>query len=148
LRGAVEEVVEPVASEVRWVGDAGQATRTKLVCNNWVVGLLGVLSETMAVADGLGVDPTEFLGAIEGGALDAGYAHIKGGLMQEGDYPASFPLRHALKDANLIAEAAREADLELSVLDGVVDLLERGVEAGHGDEDMAAAFETARRRLS
>ena len=146
--GPAEDVFAPIASSTRRVGEAGTATRAKLTANTWVVGLLGVLSETMAVADRLDVDPSVFLESIAGGPLDSGYAHIKGAMMQRRDYPPSFPLRLALKDANLVLEAAERADLELSVLRGVADLLERAAEAGHADEDMAAAFEAARQRLS
>ena len=143
LEAACAPIFEAVASRTMWVGEAGDATRLKLVCNSWVVGLLGVLSETLALADGLDVPAEQFLEAISGGALDAGYARIKGDMMQAREYPASFPLRLALKDSNLIAEAAQRAELDLPTMRGVSELLERAVDAGHADEDMAAAFEAA-----
>jgi 3-hydroxyisobutyrate dehydrogenase len=146
--GDAEEVFDSIASTTRHTGGVGSATRTKLVCNTWVVGLLGVLSETMALADGLDVEPSDFLESIAGGPLDAGYAHIKGEMMQTGEYPASFPLRLALKDANLVLDAAEQAGLDCSVVRGIADLLERAAESGHGDEDMAAAFEAACRRMT
>ena len=143
-RDQLEPIFEPIAAHTRWVGQPGDATRTKLVCNNWVVGLLGVLAETVALAEEIDVDPAHFFESIAGGPLDAGYAHIKGEMMQESDYPTSFSLRLALKDTNLILEAADKVDLDLSVARGVADLLERANDEGWKDDDMAAAIEGLR----
>jgi 3-hydroxyisobutyrate dehydrogenase len=60
---------------------AGAGTRLKLVVNNWIVGLVGVLAETVTFARGIGVEPERFLETIEGGPLGLPYAHIKGNMM-------------------------------------------------------------------
>lgn len=119
------------------------ATRLKLVINNWVLGLLGVLAETIAMADALGVNSGDFLDAIAGGALDAGYAHIKGEMMQKREYPTAFPLRLALKDARLIEAAARKHDLEPHVIASVAERFAAAVDK-HGDRDMSAVVEVMR----
>ena len=67
LRPRAEAVFGPMASKVVWLGEAGAGSRLKLVVNNWITGLLGVLAETVALAEALDVDPTRFLEAIDGG---------------------------------------------------------------------------------
>jgi 3-hydroxyisobutyrate dehydrogenase len=134
-----QPVFDALGSRTLNVGEAGHGTAAKLVCNNWTVGLTTVLGETLALAQELGLDQHVFLDAIQGGALDLPYAHIKGEMMIEGDYSdASFKLRLALKDAGLALAAGEQHALDLSVLRAVWERLERAENAGHGDEDMAA----------
>ncbi len=138
-------VLEAIAKKILWVGDTpGLASRLKLVINTWVVGLVAVLAETLAVAGALGVDPERFLEVIDGGPLGPGYAQLKGRAMIDRSYPASFPLRLALKDARLVLESAGRAGLEAHILKAIAERFERALSAGHGDEDMAAIFEGIR----
>ena len=66
--------------------------------------------------------------------------------MIDGDFPPSFPLELALKDARLALAAAEESGLRLGALAAVAEQMERAVEAGHGKEDMAATIHASRRR--
>jgi len=131
---------DAIAARTVWVGEAGAASRLKLVVNTWVVGMVGILSETLSLAEALQVDPSLFLDIISGSALDAGYAHIKGAAMRSGDFTPSFPLRLALKDARLIDHAATSAGLHLEGIRAFADRLAEGVSMGHGDEDMSALY--------
>jgi 3-hydroxyisobutyrate dehydrogenase len=128
------------------LGPAGAGTRMKLVTNDWIVGTLAVLAETMALAEALGVDGDAFLDAIAGSALDMGYAQIKGRMMLEGSFPASMPLAHAAKDARLAAEAAERHGLDHVVTRAAAQLLELAAARGDAAEDMAAAFRAAAER--
>lgn len=69
VREKCEPVFGAVGSKTVWLGEAGAGSRLKLVVNNWIVGLLGVLAETVALARATGVDPAKFLEVIEGGPL-------------------------------------------------------------------------------
>ena len=123
--------------------EPGAATRLKLVLNTWVLSLTVGLAETIAVADALGVDGARFLDVIEGGPLDAGYAQMKGAMMLEREYEPSFPLRLAHKDARLVIEAVDDQDLDPLLADAVRRRFAAAEEIGHGDSDMAAAYEAA-----
>lgn len=141
-------VFDAVASRTLWIGTTpGQATRLKLVVNTWVLGLTGIVAETLAVATRLGVDPLQFLEIIRGGPLDAGYAHTKGALMMKRRYERSFALRLALKDAGLILDATGgDGHPELRMLEGLVEHLARAERAQLGDLDMAAMYEVLTRK--
>jgi 3-hydroxyisobutyrate dehydrogenase len=132
------------------LGAAGAGTRMKLVANDWIVGCVAVLAETMALAQALDVDGELLLDAIAGSAVDMGYAQVKGRMMLEGSYPVGMSLVNAAKDARLVAEAAERHELPHVVGRAVAELLERGVALGDGAEDMAAAFAAAgaRRKLT
>jgi 3-hydroxyisobutyrate dehydrogenase len=135
-----------VGSKTIMLGEAGTGTRFKLVMNHWVLAVTDSIAETIAVAEGLDLDPRLYLDAIEGGTLDLGYAHAKGPGMIKGELPVSFPLKHALKDAELILEAAGRHDLQLGLAPAVRDRFAIAAEAGHADEDMGMVVEATRPR--
>jgi 3-hydroxyisobutyrate dehydrogenase len=142
-REKLAPLFDAVAAKTIEVGDeAGASSRLKLVLNSWIVSLVESLAETIALAEGLGVDPQRFFEAIEGGTLDSAYAQMKGKLMLARDYDEpSFKLALAAKDARLALEAS---DRELPLLEAVRAQMERAVEAGHGEGDMAATIEACR----
>jgi 3-hydroxyisobutyrate dehydrogenase len=138
-------VFEAVGATTVDLGDEpGSATRMKLVLNAWLLALVEGLAESVALAEGLGVDPATFLEIIDGGPLGPPYAKMKGTMMIERSYEPSFSLALAAKDAGLALAAAQEAGLELPALRAIRSQLERAVAQGHGDEDMAAAVEASR----
>ena len=139
-----ESVFGAVGSKAVWLGEAGEGSRLKLVVNNWIVGLLGVLAETVAFARATGVDPQKFLETIEGGPLGLPYAQMKGAMMIKGDFPTSFSAKLARKDAGLVLDAAEASGLDMVVASAVAARLDEAIEAGHGEDDMAAVYEAAK----
>jgi 3-hydroxyisobutyrate dehydrogenase len=124
--------------------EPGASTRMKLVLNAWLVSLVEGLAESVALAEGLGVDPAGFLEIIDGGPLGPAYAKMKGTMMIERSYEPSFSLALAAKDARLALDAADASGLDLPALRAIRAQLEKAVEQGHGDADMAAAVEASR----
>jgi 3-hydroxyisobutyrate dehydrogenase len=147
-RERCQRVFDAVGSRTRWLGEAGAGTRMKLVLNNWLLSLVEGLAETIVLAESLAVDPREFLETIEGGPIGLPYAALKGPMMIERDFPPSFPLELALKDARLVLEAAERKQLTLPVAHAVESQMARAVADGHGDEDMAATYLASAARSS
>jgi 3-hydroxyisobutyrate dehydrogenase len=142
VRERSEQVFSALGSKTVWLGEAGEGSRLKLVVNNWIVGILGVLAETVAFAEATGVDPAKFLETIEGGPLGLPYAQIKGSMMVEEDFPTSFSAKLARKDAGLVLDAAEAHDLRMSISEAVAARFDEAIQAGHGEEDMAAVYRT------
>jgi 3-hydroxyisobutyrate dehydrogenase len=137
----VQPIYDAIGQRTMWCGTAaGDATRLKLVANSWVVALDAAVAETLALARALGVPGERFFELISGGALDCQYAKLKGTAMLEGNFEPSFSLALARKDVGLILEAASSARLETPVTRGVAEAFDRAIAAGHGEEDMAAAY--------
>jgi 3-hydroxyisobutyrate dehydrogenase len=146
-RETLAPLFDAVGSKTISLGDEpGTATRFKLVMNHWVLGLTDAIAETIAFAEGVDLDPSLFLDAIEGGSLDVGYAHLKGPGMIAGELPVAFPLKHALKDAELILEAGERHALDLALARTVRDRYAGAADAGHADDDMGMVIAAARRR--
>jgi 3-hydroxyisobutyrate dehydrogenase len=147
-RERVQPVFDAIGTRTTWVGEGTEASRLKLVMNSWVLALTTAIGEAMALAAGLGLDPKLFLEAIAGGPLDVTYAHAKGGAIMAGEFPPSFKTETAVKDTELVVEAARAAGLSPLLAEAVRDQMRRAVELGHGDEDMAAVYYAARPHTS
>jgi 3-hydroxyisobutyrate dehydrogenase len=144
-RETLAPLFDAVGSKTITLGDEpGTATRFKLVMNHWVLGLTDAIAETIAFAEGVDLDPSLFLDAIEGGSLDVGYAHLKGPGMIRGELPVAFPLKHALKDAELILEAGDRHALDLALARTVRDRYAAAAEAGHADDDMGMVIAAPR----
>ena len=141
VRDRCQPVFDAVGSRTMWVGEAGAGNRCKVVVNSWVIGVVGVLAETISLAQALGVDPQRFFDAIEGGGLDLPYARVKGKAMIERNFDdASFRLALARKDGDLVLAAAADAGIELPVMRAITERMHRAEQDSHGDEDMAATY--------
>jgi 3-hydroxyisobutyrate dehydrogenase len=126
------------------LGAAGTGTRLKLAVNSWVLAVTQGTAETIALAQSLGLDPALVFQALEGGALDLPYFRMKGRLMLDDDFPASFALGLAAKDARLVGEAAARHGADLPMARAIAKRFGEATEAGHGDEDMAVTYRLSR----
>lgn len=143
LRERVQPVLDAIGKRTMWVGEEpGAATRLKLVTNAWIVSVVEGAAETIALAEGLGLDPALFLQAIHEGPLDAPYVRMKGQAMIDRDFEPTFALKLATKDARLASEAAHEHNLDLPVLDAIARRMQQAVPE-HGDEDLSVTFLTS-----
>ena len=140
-----EPLFEAIGQKTVRVGaEPGRGSAFKLVLNAWLVELVESLAETIAFAQALGFEPELFLETISGGALDSPYAQSKGKEMARGEFPTSFPLRHAHKDAGLVAQEAEQRGLDLPAIRAALAQLDRALELGLGDQDVAAVYEALR----
>jgi 3-hydroxyisobutyrate dehydrogenase len=144
VRERCQPVFDAVGSKTLWLGPAGAGSHLKLVTNNWIVGLLGALAETISFAEALGVDPNRFLEVIEGGPLGVPYAQMKGQMMIEEEFPTNFSTNLARKDANLVLQAAEANGLRLPLTEAAAEHFDEAINAGHGEEDMAAIYQATR----
>lgn len=137
-REVAGQVFDVVGGRTVWVD--GDASALKLVVNSWVLALIEGLAEAVSLAEACGLDPQLFLDTIKGGPTDTPYAQLKGAMMIGREFPASFALGGAFKDAGLVLDLAREVGVEMAVTEGVRRHLALAADRGHADEDMAATY--------
>ncbi|HTS73698.1 MAG TPA: NAD(P)-dependent oxidoreductase [Gaiellaceae bacterium] len=133
-----------IGQETRRLGPAPNGSKLKMVTNLWLLAVTEGAAEAIALAEGLGLDPREFLATMKGSQIDTPYLHLKGEAMLERRLAPSFKLKHAEKDASLVLEAAQRAGVDVRVARAVREAFERGIDLGHGDEDMAAVYFAAK----
>ena len=146
---AVREQIAPVFGAVGartvWVSERpGDGTRLKLVANSWVGTIVAATAQSIALAEGLGLDPRMFLDMMAGSAVDAPYLHIKGEAILAGRWEPSFAVDGAAKDAGLIAAAMRASGTDASLMEAVGGQYRKASVAGYGEQDMAAVFRAFR----
>jgi 3-hydroxyisobutyrate dehydrogenase len=138
-REGVQPIFDAIGQRTLWVGPAGAGSRLKVSVNVWIVGVVEAAAETLALAEGLGVDPQLVLEAVKDGPLDLPYLRLKAGMMLERRFDPSFRLELAAKDARLAAEAAERVGLDLALVNTLAARISQAAEQ-HGDEDLAATY--------
>ena len=138
-RPRVQPVFDAVGHRTIRVGEAGAGTRLKLVTSSWVLAVVEAGAETIALAEGLGLDPALFFQAIGKGPLDLPYLRAKAQAIAERDFTPSFRLRLAAKDADLVTDAAWQHGLDLPLLEVIARRLGQAA-AEHGDQDVSATY--------
>jgi 3-hydroxyisobutyrate dehydrogenase len=135
-------VFSAIGQRTIWVGAAGAGTRLKLVTDSWVLAVVEAGAETIALAEGLGLAPSLFFEAIEGGTLDLPYLRMKGKAMADRDFEPSFRLSLAAKDAGLVQQAAERQGMDLPLVRAIQARLSQGAQV-HGEKDFSATYLTS-----
>jgi 3-hydroxyisobutyrate dehydrogenase len=138
-RDRVEPIFDAVGQRTMWVGEAGRGSRLKVAVNVWIVALVEGAAESLAIAEGMGLDPKLVLEAVDGGPLDLPYLQMKGGMMLERSFDPSFKLELAAKDARLAVKAAQDTGLKLPLVETIAERLTAGSEE-HGEKDLSATY--------
>jgi 3-hydroxyisobutyrate dehydrogenase len=125
-----------------WLGQAGNGTKAKLVLNNWLANTAETTAESLTFAHRLGLDPAVIVDLLETNPLGSPWAVDKARRMLAGDFTPAFALKHALKDAELAAQAAQASDTELALTETLLPRWRRAAAAGHADDDLAAIYTT------
>ena len=143
VRDALAQVFVLLGRATVWLGQAGQGTRAKLVLNNWLADLTETTAETLSFARRLGLDPADIVDLLQSNPLGAPYAVQKARAMLAGDFSPSFALKHALKDAELAAQAAQANGAALLLTSALLPRWRLTAASGHADDDLAAVYLTA-----
>lgn len=120
-------------------GPLGAGTGAKLVANSTLFGLLGVLGEALALADGLGLSRHAAYEVLASTPLAAQLDRRRGAIESD-HYPPRFALSLARKDADLILEAATDSGISLPVAAAARAWLAEAEEAGRGGSDYSAVL--------
>ena len=142
LRERAQPIFDVLGARTMWIGEAGAASRLKLAINAWILTVLEGTAETLAFAEGLGLDPQLVLDAVKDGPLDLGYLQMKGKAIMAREFEPSFRLRLAAKDAGLVEDAIDRHGLDLPMVSAIRRRLDEGVPE-HGEKDMSATYLTS-----
>lgn len=139
---ALFERIRPLLAELGspvHVGPLGTGAAAKLVANLTLLGTLGLLGEALALADGLGLSREATWEVLAGTPL-AGQGERRRPAVESGDYPLRFALALARKDADLVAETAAAAGMDLPLANGARDWFADAEAAGWGERDYSAVL--------
>lgn len=132
----VEPVLRVLGSPLH-VGGLGAGSAAKLVANFTLFGVLGVVGESLAAADALGLS-REAAYEILAATPVAPQAERRRPAIEADDYPPRFKLSLARKDIELLASAVPGGDLR--VFEAARSWLVDAERAGRSDQDYAAVL--------
>jgi 3-hydroxyisobutyrate dehydrogenase-like beta-hydroxyacid dehydrogenase len=141
--GGSEELVErwtpllSVLGTVIPVGPVGAGTSAKLVANSTLLGVLALLGEALALAKAQGL-PQKAAFEVLAATPVAAQAERRREALETDEFPVRFALSLALKDAELIREAAEASGAELKAAAAARDWFAEATEASWGDRDYSA----------
>lgn len=127
--------------EPRHLGPLGSGAAAKLVANAALLTTIACLGETLALARALGL-PDDTAYEVLAATPLAEQAIKRRPAIESGAYPPRFALSLARKDANLIADAAAAAGLDLPAMQAAGHWLAAAEAAGLGDRDYIAVLST------
>jgi 3-hydroxyisobutyrate dehydrogenase/2-hydroxy-3-oxopropionate reductase len=122
-----------------YIGPLGAGAAAKLVANSTLFGVLGVLGEAIALADGLGVPRAAAFDVLSGTPIAAQAARRRAAI-ESGEYPMRFSLSLARKDAALVADAAAAAGIDVRLAGAALSWFAEAERAGLGARDYSAVL--------
>jgi 3-hydroxyisobutyrate dehydrogenase len=131
-------VLEAMGHTVTHLGPVGAGQAAKAVNQVILAGAYLGVAEGLVLAIKAGLDPSDVVEALSGGAAQSWVLSNRSGRMIAGEYPLGFKTSLHRKDLRIGLDLAREAGVALPVA-ALCEQLETGlIVAGHGDEDMSA----------
>jgi 3-hydroxyisobutyrate dehydrogenase-like beta-hydroxyacid dehydrogenase len=121
------------------VGPLGAGAAAKLVANSTLFGVLGVLGEAVALAQGLGLSLEAAFDVLSVTPL-AAQAERRRPAIEKGEYPPRFTLSLASKDADLLIEAAAASGTDVRLAPAARTWLADAEDAGLGNQDYTAVL--------
>lgn len=136
---AVLPVLRTMGERIYVLGDTGSGAAMKLAVNLVIFGLGQALSEALVLAEASGIDREQAYEVFENSAVGAPmvkYRHEA--FIRPESTPAAFALTLAAKDLKLITDLAQAVGTEVPQSVANLDVVERAIDAGFADADMAA----------
>lgn len=136
-----QPLLQHLGPEPLHLGEVGSAAAAKLAMNQLIGALTAAFASSLAFVIRQGVNVESFMQIVRSSALYAPTFDKKLQRMVEQNFAnPNFPTRHLLKDICLFVEEARANDLATASVEGVRQMLESAITAGHADGDYSALF--------
>jgi 3-hydroxyisobutyrate dehydrogenase len=138
-----QPVLQQLGPEPTWLGPVGHAATVKLALNQLIGSLTTAFGLSLALIQRAGVEPESFMQIVRQSALYAPTFDKKLDRMLTQNYAnPNFPSKHLLKDMNLFAQTAETVGLPTESIQAIARLIEQAIEAGFGEADYAAVFDS------
>ncbi len=144
----VKPILECMGKTITLVGDSGAGQVAK-ACNQIVVGVsIEAVSEAMALARRMGVDPGKVREALMGGFAGSKIMEIHGKRMLDYDFKPGFKTKLHQKDMKIVMETASAIGLNLPGAALFAQHLNALMGSGDGEMDSSAVLKVIERASS
>jgi len=138
---AVEQVralIRPMCRETFACGPVPAALSMKLAVNLFLITMVTGLAEAAHFAHRHGLDMQQFRAVLDAGPMASSVSRMKLAKLVERDFSVQASIADVLKNNQLIAAAARRADIASPLLDACHALFGETLALGFAGDDMAA----------
>ena len=132
--------LRPICRETLFCGPVPNALLMKLAVNIFLITTVTGLAESYHFAQQHGLDLRIFRHVIDGEILASSISRVKTAKLLSHDFTAQAAAADALKNNELVAQAARQAGIASPVLDVCHTLFDETVALGRGAFDMIAVL--------
>lgn len=139
-------LLEPMCHQTVVCGAVPSALLMKLSVNIFLITLVTGLAEAVHFADRHGLDMDKLVAVLNAGQMASDVSRIKLTKLVTQDFDVQASISDVLKNNELIASAARRANLASPLLDVCHQLFAETVGLGHGGQDMAAVVRAIEHR--
>lgn len=137
--------LEAYAGRITHMGAVGAGQSTKAVNQVLVAGIAQGVTEGLALAEKLGLDPERLLPTLGAGAAGCWFLDKRGATMLRDEFKVGFKLALLHKDLRIVEAMAQEAGIRPTVIrQSLADYAELLAE-GRGDDDISALIALKRR---
>jgi 3-hydroxyisobutyrate dehydrogenase len=134
-----------MGQSITHVGPTGSGALLKLI-NNFMCGVqLVSLAEAMALIESSGLDRTRALEVLTTGAPGSPLVKTMSARMTARDYTPNFQLQLAAKDLRYAMAEAAKHGLTLTTAATAYEMMNRGIQAGRGAQDLSSVVEEFRK---
>lgn len=141
-----KQLFSAFSNRIDYVGQVGKASALKLGLNQLIVGLTTVFTMSLGYIRENNIDVSFFMDIVRNSALYAPTFDKKLDNYLNRDFSSpNFPLKHLLKDLDLILDAFGEKGINTETLKGVRSVLRTAVNNGMGDLDYSALYNAVHR---
>jgi 3-hydroxyisobutyrate dehydrogenase-like beta-hydroxyacid dehydrogenase len=142
-RDAVEALTPlflTMGKKVVYCGEAGQGSMMKMAINLLLGIMMEAFAETLNFGQAGGLSLDTMLDVVFSGPLNCGLFQMKAPLIQQQDFPASFPLKHMTKDFKFVVDTGYDLGAPVPTAHLMLQLFRLAVAKQLGDQDVAAIW--------
>ena len=137
----------PMSKSITHLGASGSGAFIKLI-NNFVCGVqVASIAEALALIEQSGIDRTKALSVLLDGAPGSPIVKLMVSRMTAPDFTPKFMVKLMAKDLSYALKAAGSRGLTPNTARAALDVFQRAIDSGHGDQDMSAVVEPLRKAL-
>ncbi len=136
-----KKILKNFGQMVFHIGEVGKASALKLALNQLIPTLLSSFAMSIAYVINKGIDVNTFMEILRRSALYAPTFDKKLPNMLKRDFEkANFPLKHMLKDINLILQEFQNCNINTSIIETVKNILVNGINSNLSEKDYSALY--------
>jgi 3-hydroxyisobutyrate dehydrogenase len=140
----VRGVLECYAARISHMGGVGAGQDTKAVNQVIVAGIAQAVCEGLALGEQLGLDADHLLPTLQAGAAGSWFLDKRGATMLRDEFAVGFKLALLHKDLGIVAQLARAAGTDRSVIEKSLADYAELIAQGHGNDDISALIRLKR----